>query len=51
MNKKNLFSHFCAAQSKDHVIKVWTKFVGGVVKKLNTVLFKMASTVMGGVLM
>ena len=25
MNKKNLFSHFCAAQSKDHLSKIWTK--------------------------
>jgi len=29
----------------------WTKFEGGVAKKLNTVHFKMATTVMGGVLM
>ncbi len=49
-----MFGHFCAARSKDHLSQFWEEldhFQGGVAIRLNTVLFKMAATVMGGVLL
>ncbi len=53
INKKNLFSKFCSAKSKNHLSqfwKNWINFQGGVAKRLNTVLVIMAATVMPGFL-
>ncbi len=60
MDIKNLFSHFCAAPSQDHLSKI-TKLEGVAKKKGGgggggggggtVVLFKMGTFVMGGVFM
>jgi len=49
-NIKNLFSHFCADQSKQNLSQLGQNLKERKQKKLSNVFFKMATTVMGKVL-